>query len=147
MSDDPADSAFLLSDARGVPLIVVAAALVDPAGRVLVQRRAAGVHRGLWEFPGGKVESGETIENALCRELAEELAVHVGPAALIPAGFSHGNAGGRDLLLLLYLVRDWTGEPRPLAAEALAWHVPRDLAALPMPPADRPLVAALRRMI
>ena len=128
---------------------VVAAALVDADGRVLVQRRPAGAAMaGLWEFPGGKVEGGETPEAALARELREELGIAVAPDALRPAAFaSMGLEDGRHLLLLLFVARDWVGEPVALAADALRWIRPEDMGALAMPPADRPLVEALRRLI
>jgi 8-oxo-dGTP diphosphatase len=127
-------------------MIVVAAAITASDGRVLVQRRPAGkAHGGLWEFPGGKVDPGETPEAALVRELAEELGIAVAPAALTPIAFASEPAGDRHILLLLYRVRRWSGEPRALAADALAWRLPADMVALPMPPADRPLVSALCR--
>jgi 8-oxo-dGTP diphosphatase len=127
---------------------VVAAALVDDAGRVLLQRRPPGKQMAdLWEFPGGKIEPGESPEAALARELAEELAIAVDPAAVTPLAFASAPAGLRHLLLLLYVVRRWTGEPQPLEASALAWVHPADMAALAMPPADVPLVAALARSL
>jgi 8-oxo-dGTP diphosphatase len=127
---------------------VVAAALIDGAGRVLVQQRPAGkAMAGLWEFPGGKVEPGEAPEAALARELMEELGIAVLPADLEPLSFASEPLDGRHLLLLLYLARRWTGEPLPLDAAALRWAAPSELADLPMPPADRPLVAALTRML
>ena len=123
---------------------VVAAALIDGEGRVLLQQRPPGkAMAGLWEFPGGKVERGETPEQALVRELAEELAITVDPATVVPLTFASAPAGERHLLLLLYRVTAWRGEPRPLAATALRWVAPAAMATLPMPPADRPLVAAL----
>jgi 8-oxo-dGTP diphosphatase len=91
---------------------VVAAALVDAQGRVLVQQRPPGKQMaGLWEFPGGKLESGETPEAALVRELAEELGIAVDPADLAPLTFASEPLGGKHLLLLLYLCRAWTGAP------------------------------------
>jgi 8-oxo-dGTP diphosphatase len=127
-------------------LIVVAAALIDGEGRVLVQQRTPGAAMaGLWEFPGGKVELGETPEAALVRELAEELAIDVDAAALMPCGFASEALGDRHLLLLLYLVRDWNGTPAPLQASALQWLKPSALRALPMPPADAPLVTQLEQ--
>jgi 8-oxo-dGTP diphosphatase len=129
-------------------LIVVAAALIDGEGRVLVQQRAPGAAMaGLWEFPGGKVESNETPEAALVRELAEELAIHVDAASLMPCGFASEALGDRHLLLLLYLVRDWRGTPAPLQASALQWLKPAALHDLPMPPADAPLVTQLEHFL
>lgn len=130
------------------PQFVAAAALVDARGRVLVQRRAAGQPlAGLWEFPGGKLESGEAPGAALVRELAEELAIDADLGDLEPIGFADAPLGARRLILLLYLLRRWHGDPRALAADALAWHDPAALDDLPMPPADRPLVAVLRRRL
>ena len=129
-------------------MVVAAAALVGPDDRVLVQQRPAGkAMAGLWEFPGGKLEPGETPEAALARELAEELGLAVAPDRLQPLAFATGDAGGRPLLLLLYLARAWAGEPQPRAAAALRWATPAELTTLPMPPADVPLVAALARAL
>jgi 8-oxo-dGTP diphosphatase len=129
-------------------MIVVAAALVDGEGRVLLQRRPEGkAMAGLWEFPGGKMEEGERPEAALARELEEELGIAVDESTLEPAAFASADNGGRDMLLLLYLCRAWRGEPAALHASALAWVVPADMAALPMPPADVPLVERLIRLV
>ena len=129
-------------------LTVVAAALVDADGRVLVQQRAQGRHMaGLWEFPGGKLEPGETPEQALARELAEELGIAVAPADFSPAAFASAPLGARHLLLLLFVARRWTGEPRPLDAAGLRWEPPGALRSLPMPPADVPLVDALEALL
>ena len=133
---------------EAAPLFVVAAALIDAAGRVLVQQRPAGKSlAGLWEFPGGKVEAGEAPGAALARELAEELAIEVDVADLEPVGFADAPLGGRRLILLLYQLQRWRGEPRAVEAAALAWRDVDALDDLPMPPADRPLVAALRRRL
>lgn len=132
--------------ARSRLLPVVAAALVNAAGEVLVQRRPTGkAHGGLWEFPGGKVEAGESPEQALIRELDEELAIEVDADALEPAAFATGPSADRHLVLLLYVIRRWRGEPRPAAADAIAWHLPAELRGLLMPPADLPLIDALER--
>lgn len=129
-------------------LFVVAAALVDPRGRVLVQQRPAGkALPGLWEFPGGKVEQGEAPEAALIRELAEELGVTVAPQALSTLTFASQPLADRHLLLLLYLCRHWSGDPQPLAADALAWHLPAGLRQLAMPPADLPFIDALEQTL
>ena len=127
---------------------VVAVALIDREGRVLVQRRPAGkMLAGLWEFPGGKIEPGETPEAALVRELAEELGIVVDPAHLAPAAFASAPLAGRHLLLLLYICRDWAGTPRPLDAEELLWCRPAELHGLAMPPADLPLIAPLEALV
>lgn len=129
-------------------MTVVAAALIDADGRVLLQKRSAGrALAGLWEFPGGKVESGELPEAALVRELEEELGIAIDSAALQPACFASAPAGERHMLLLLYLCRAWTGEPRPLDAEALKWVRPDEMIAAEMPPADQPLIALLEALL
>ena len=129
-------------------LIVVAAALVDADGRVLVQKRPAGASMaGLWEFPGGKLEPGETPEAALIRELAEELAIDVAPACLAPACFASEPLERRHLLLLLYVCRKWSGVARPIAAAELRWVRPHALHGLDMPPADRPLIGLLEALL
>lgn len=129
-------------------LVVAAAALLDTNGRVLVQQRRPGDRlAGMWEFPGGKLETGEAATAGLARELREELAIGVAPSDLNPFTFWSGEADGRELLLLLFTCKCWTGEPRPHAAAALAWHEPSDLRALPMPVPDMPLVDALARRL
>src|ERR1700760_4223386 len=97
-------------------LIVAAAALVDGDGRVLVQQRAHGALAGLWEFPGGKLEPGETPEVCLVRELDEELGISVEASCLAPAAFASDRINDRPLLLLLFVLRKWRGTPRALAA-------------------------------
>lgn len=129
-------------------LLVVAAVLVDQCGQVLVQRRPEGKSLGgLWEFPGGKIETGETPEAALVRELAEELGVDVNVDALEAVTFASADLGDRHLVMLVYLCRTWTGKPVPLHASALQWCTLDALAALPMPPADAPLIPLLARLI
>jgi 8-oxo-dGTP diphosphatase len=129
-------------------LHVVAAALVAPDGRILLQQRAQGrAMAGLWEFPGGKVEEGETPEAALVRELREELGIEARAADLVPACFASAPNGDRHMILLLYLCRIWRGEPRALDAEALAWVRPADMRALAMPPADVPLIGLLEALL
>ncbi len=128
-------------------LIVAAAALVDSDGRVLVQQRRDGIHAGLWEFPGGKLEPGETPATALVRELSEELGIDVETACLAPAAFASEPLGGRQLLLLLHVCRKWKGMPQPIAAAALRWARPIELHALDMPPADRPLIGLLEALV
>ena len=129
-------------------MTVVAAALVDAAGRVLLQRRAPGrAMAGLWEFPGGKVEAGELPEAALIREIGEELGVEVDSESLAPACFASAPVGERHMILLLYLCREWRGTPRPLDASALKWVRPGEMVAAEMPPADQPLIALLSALI
>jgi len=133
---------------KGAPLFpVVAAALTDRDGRVLVQQRPAGKHMaGLWEFPGGKVEPGETPEAALIREIEEELGIAIDATTLVPLTFASAPLGERHLLLLLYLCREWRGEPQALDAAALKWVRPADMRDLAMPPADQPFIAMLETL-
>ncbi len=129
-------------------LIVTAAALIDRDGRLLVQQRPEGKPMaGLWEFPGGKLEPGETPEEALIRELAEELAIDVEEACLAPACFASDRIEDRHLLLLLYVCRKWRGTPVAQHASALRWVRPVELHGLAMPPADKPLIGLLEALI
>ena len=129
-------------------MIVVAAALVGEDGRVLLQQRPPGRHmEGLWEFPGGKVDDGELPEEALVRELEEELGIRVDAASLVPAAFASADAGEKHLLLLLYICRGWRGAPEALHASALLWARTDEMSALPMPPADEPLIRLLEKLI
>ena len=128
-------------------LFVVAAALANESGAILLQKRPDHASMGgLWEFPGGKVEPGETPEVALARELFEELGLAVNPQDLIPETFASEPLGDRHLLLLLYRCVAWEGTPTPYFASEIAWVHPNDMAALPMPPADYPLVERLKRI-
>jgi 8-oxo-dGTP diphosphatase len=123
---------------------VVAAALINAEEQTLVQKRAADRSMaGLWEFPGGKVELNERPEDALVRELREELGITVLPDDLTPLSFASAPLGEKHLLLLLYICRNWVGEPAPLDAEAVQWSDIDALQSLDMPPADVPLVKAL----
>lgn len=129
-------------------LLVVAAAFVDGEGRVLLQQRAPGRHMaGLWEFPGGKVEAGERPEAALAREIEEELGLTVREDHLQAAAFASAPLGERHLILLLYLCREWLGEPRALDASALKWLKPNEMLPDEMPPADTPLIPLLEALI
>jgi len=126
--------------------LVVAAALQDRAGRWLMHRRPEGKqHGGLWEFPGGKVEAGETPVNALIRELREELGVVAEPGALRPASFASGPCadGARDIVILLYSVASWSGEAQSLEGGAVGWFTPDRIAALARPPLDVELARSL----
>lgn len=134
-------------DPKG-PLWVVGAAMIDADGRVLVQQRPPGkTMAGLWEFPGGKVEPGETPEAALIRELDEELGVSAQASCLAPAVFASEPLGERHLILLLYVLRKWQGVPVAREATALRWLRPVELHALEMPPADRPLIGLLEQLV
>lgn len=129
-------------------LFVVAAALIAQDGRVLVQQRAPNrAMAGLWEFPGGKVESGETPECALIREIEEELGVRLEAGALTPAAFASEPLGDRHLLLLLFTAREWSGEAQALDASAIRWVTMEEMRELAMPPADVPLVEALAGLL
>jgi 8-oxo-dGTP diphosphatase len=128
-------------------LLVTAAALIDRDGRVLVQQRAQGPLAGLWEFPGGKIEPGETPATALIRELREELGVDVEAACLAPAAFASEPLGERHLLLLLHVCRKWRGVPQPLEAADIRWVRPVELHAFPMPAPDVPLIGLLEALV
>jgi len=129
-------------------LLVVAAALIDGEGRVLLQQRPPGKPMaGLWEFPGGKIEPGESPESALARELHEELGITLSGEDLRPITFASEPLAGRHLLLLLYTLRAWQGEPQAHHATELRWITPAAMRDLPMPPADVPLVEALVGMV
>lgn len=127
-------------------LLVAAAAILDSSGRVLITQRPQ--HKqlgGLWEFPGGKVEPGEAPEHALVRELKEELDLTVEPDALDPFAFASHAYPDFHLLMPLYVVSRWAGEPRLDAnsAQAMAWAHAHELRQRPMPPADVVLVERL----
>ena len=131
------------------PIVLVAAvALVDADGRVLLAERPAGKSMaGLWEFPGGKVDAGETPEAALIRELAEELGIDVTASCLAPFTFASHTYPDFHLLMPLYVCRKWSGTPAAREGQRLAWVRPPRLADYPMPPADEPLVAMLRDLL
>lgn len=127
-------------------LLVAAAALIDAQGRILLTQRPA--HKqlgGLWEFPGGKLEAGETPEHALARELKEELALDVAPEAFEPFAFASHAYPDFHLLMPLYVATHWSGTPKldPDAAQAIAWAHARELNNYEMPPADVVLVERL----
>jgi 8-oxo-dGTP diphosphatase len=131
------------------PIVLVAAvALIDADGRVLLAQRPPGKHlAGLWEFPGGKVQAGETPETALIRELAEELGIDVAASCLAPFTFASHAYPDFHLLMPLYVCRKWSGTPIPREGQCLKWVRPAQLGEYPMPPADKPLVAMLRDLL
>lgn len=125
-------------------LLVVAAALIDEDGRVLISQRPPGRSlAGLWEFPGGKLETGERPEEALIRELREELGLVVSEACLAPLTFASHAYADMHLLMPLYVCRRWAGLAQPLEGQTLRWVRPAALRELSMPPADAPLIPAL----
>ena len=129
-------------------LLVAAAALIDADGRVLICQRPEGkALAGLWEFPGGKVEAGETPEACLIRELEEELGIRVSHACLAPFVFASHEYEAFHLLMPLYLVRRWDGQVQNRHHAAVTWVKPVKLGDYPMPPADGPLIAWLRDLI
>jgi 8-oxo-dGTP diphosphatase len=129
-------------------VLVAAVALVDADGRVLIAQRPEGkAMAGLWEFPGGKVEAGETPEAALIRELKEELGIDITAACLAPFTFASHTYAEFHLLMPLYVCRRWQGTPQAHEHAALKWVRPLKLADYPMPPADVPLVAMLRDLL
>ncbi len=129
-------------------LLVVAAALVDRDNRVLIAERPQGRSMaGLWEFPGGKVAAGETPEQALVRELAEELGIEVCLECLAPFTFASHSYETFHLLMPLYLCRTWDGEITPREGQRIAWVRASRLAGYPMPPADIPLIPMLRDLL
>jgi len=126
-------------------VLVAAVALIDPDGRVLLAQRPEGKSMaGLWEFPGGKVEPGETPEAALIRELHEELGIETWNSCLAPLTFASHAYDGFHLLMPLYACRKWQGIARPQEGQRLAWARARDLRSYPMPPADIPLIPMLQ---
>ncbi len=132
--------------AEPVRLVLVAAvALIDADGRVLLARRPEGKSMaGLWEFPGGKVEPGETPESALIRELHEELGIDTWASCLAPLSFASHGYPDFHLLMPLFACRRWQGTPQSREGQALKWVRPESLRDYPMPPADLPLIPILR---
>ncbi|MEL6361532.1 MAG: (deoxy)nucleoside triphosphate pyrophosphohydrolase [Pseudomonadota bacterium] len=129
-------------------MIVSAGALIDADGRVLMARRPEGkANAGLWEFPGGKLEDGETPEQALVRELKEELDIDTETSCLAPIGFASTDLGDVHLLMPLFVCRKWQGIVRAKVASALTWVRPAQLLELDLVPADRPLAAQLSDLL
>jgi len=126
-------------------VLVSAAALIDGEGRVLLAQRPEGKSMaGLWEFPGGKVEEGETPEAALIRELHEELGIETWQSCLAPLCFASHSYEKFHLLMPLFACRKWGGIPQSREGQALKWVRAKDLRDYPMPPADIPLIPILR---
>ncbi|MEL7211203.1 MAG: 8-oxo-dGTP diphosphatase MutT [Pseudomonadota bacterium] len=126
-------------------VLVSAVALIDPDGRVLLAQRPEGKSMaGLWEFPGGKVEAGETPEHALIRELEEELGINTWESCLAPLTFASHSYDNFHLLMPLFACRKWDGTPQSRENQALKWVKPQDLKSYPMPEADIPLIPILR---
>lgn len=126
-------------------VLVSAVALIDGDGRVLLAQRPEGKEMaGLWEFPGGKVEPGETPEMALIRELQEELGINTWSSCLAPLTFASHSYDRFHLLMPLFACRKWEGTPRSNEGQSLKWVRPNDLRNYPMPAADIPLIPVLR---
>lgn len=129
-------------------VLVVACALLDPDNRVLITQRPPDKSMaGLWEFPGGKVEDGESPEDALIRELAEELGVRVTKPCLAPLTFASHDYESFHLLMPLFVCRRWTGIARAREGQILRWVRPSSLRDFPMPPADEPLISSLVELL
>lgn len=145
--NDPCPGASPHTDGRPV-VWVSAVALVDADGRILMAQRPA--HKrfaGLWEFPGGKIETGETAEQALIRELREELDISTQASCLAPVTFASHNYPDFQLMMLVYACRTWEGFAIGREGQTLTWVRPSELLQLPMPPADLPVAAMLQILL
>ena len=149
MPTTEADAPEAASPETAPPILLVAAvALVDVDGRVLIARRPEGkAMAGLWEFPGGKIEEGERPEDALIRELREELGIEVTNSCLAPLTFTSFTYENFHLLMPLFVCRRWNGTVEPREGQQLAWVKPLRLRDYPMPPADEPLIPMLRDLL
>ena len=129
-------------------LLVAAAALIDREGRVLLARRPEGKRlAGLWEFPGGKIEGLETPEEALARELGEELGIEIADGCMAPFGFASHDYGDLHLLMPLFLCRRWSGTAAGREGQRIEWVRPQNLSDYPMTPAGKPLIPLLRNFL
>ena len=129
-------------------ILVVAVVLIDRDGRVLLSQRPSGKSMaGLWEFPGGKVENGEVPEEALIRELKEELGIDTWSSCLAPLSFASHSYEDFHLLMPVFDCRKWVGSPTPMEGQALKWVNRDKLKDYPMPPADIPLIAVIRDLL
>ena len=129
-------------------ILVSAVALIDKDGRVLLTQRPEGKSMsGLWEFPGGKVERGETPEVALIRELEEELGINTWSSCLAPLTFASHGYEDFHLLMPVFACRKWEGIPKPREKQTLKWMHVSEMWDYPMPPADIPLIATLRDLL
>lgn len=129
-------------------ILVAAVALVDRDGRLLLAQRPEGkAMAGLWEFPGGKIEQGESPEAALIRELHEELGIDTWKSCLAPLTFASHRYADFHLLMPLFVCRRWEGVPHPRESQQLKWVRVQDLSQYPMPPADKPLLPMLRDLL
>jgi 8-oxo-dGTP diphosphatase len=138
----------MLEPQMGKSVLVAACALIDPDGRVLIaQRPPQKLMAGLWEFPGGKVEAEERPEDALIRELKEELGIAVQEPCLAPFTFASHAYPEFHLLMPLFVCRRWEGTPQALEHAAIKWVRPLELSQYPMPPADLPLIPMLRDLL
>lgn len=129
-------------------VLVAAAVLVDPDGRVLLAQRPEGRSMaGMWEFPGGKIEASETPETCLIRELDEELGINTWQSCLAPLSFASHAYPDFHLLMPVFVCRKWEGIPSPQEGQELAWVMPKQLRDYPMPAADLPLVPVIRDLL
>jgi 8-oxo-dGTP diphosphatase len=149
MAEDLAEACPGGQRAEGLPVLLVACAvLVDADGRILVTDRPQGKDMaGLWEFPGGKVEPGESPEAALVRELAEELGIETAASCLAPCGFASHAYDRVHVVLLAFAIRKWRGSPAPRERQRMQWVPVPALFRLAMPPADRPLLGQIAAIL